>query len=380
MPLYTVDEARAKAKRRMPKMIFDYIDGAAGSEALAKENISAFQNIKLQPRALVNIEGRTLDKQFMGKHYDRPFGIAPMGLCDLAWPGADKMLARAATHFNMPLALSTMGSSSIEATRERAGDNAWFQLYVGGGNDAALQLVDRAYKAGYDTLILTVDVPHVAPRVRDQRNGFKAPLKIGPRQFLDFALHPQWSIGSLLAGVPSLVNVENQAADQATAKPADSNSGFKRDSGRGAVDWQFLKRLRDHWPHKLIIKGVLSIDDALRMQQAGADAIYVSNHGGRQLDSAPASINVLAKMRDALGANYPIIIDSGFRDGESIIKALALGADFVMLGRPYSYAIGADGQQGLDNIINLLSDQISAAMAQIGVTQLDSLDSKVLFK
>ena len=367
-PLFTVEDARKAAARRLPKMIFDYIDGAAGYELLAEENISAFRTIKLQPRALVNIESRSVEKTFLNQKRGLPFGVAPMGMCDLAWPGADKMLAKACNQFNIPLALSTMASSTIEQTRERAGDNAWFQFYVSGSKDAAMKLVDRASAAGYTTLIFTVDVPHVAPRVRDLRNGFKAPLKIGPKQFIDFAMHPQWSISSLLSGVPTLANIDTESDD-----------GFKRDSGRGAVDWQFLKHLRDYWPHKLIIKGVLSVDDALKMQQAGADGIYVSNHGGRQLDSAPASITVLPLMRRALGADYPIIIDSGFRDGESIIKALALGADYVMLGRPFSYGIGADGQRGLNTVITLLADQISAAMAQLGVTDLDSIDERVLF-
>ena len=366
--IFTVEDARIKARRRLPKMVFDYIDGAAGRELLAEENITAFHKIKLQPRSLVNVEDRSLDKTFLNKKWGLPFGVAPMGMCDLAWPGADKMLAVAASEFNIPLALSTMGSSTIEQTRERAGENAWFQFYVSGDKDTAMKLVDRAAAAGYTTLIFTVDVPHVAPRVRDLRNGFKAPLKIGPKQFIDFALHPQWSVGSVLSGVPSLANVDTK-----------SDGKFKRDSGRGAVDWDFLRHLRDYWPHKLIIKGVLSVEDAVKMQQAGADGIYVSNHGGRQLDSAPASITVLPQMRQALGADYPIVADSGFRDGESIIKALALGADYVMLGRPFSYGIAADGQRGLNTVIQLLADQISAAMAQIGVTDMDSIDERVLF-
>lgn len=367
--IFTVDDARIKAKRRLPKMVFDYIDGAAGRELLATENISAFQKIKLQPRTLINVEGRTLNKTFLGKNWGLPFGIAPMGMCDLAWPGADEMLARAATKFNMPLALSTMASSTIEQTRERAGEHAWFQFYVSGSKESAMKLVDRAAEAGFTDLIFTVDVPHVAPRVRDLRNGFKAPLKIGPKQFVDFALHPQWSLGSLLKGVPSLANVETETDGQ-----------FKRESGRGGIDWEFLDFLRSYWPHNLIIKGVLSVEDAKRMKLAGADGIYVSNHGGRQLDSAPASISVLPLMRDALGENYPIIIDSGIRDGESIIKALAYGADFVMMGRPFSYAIGADGERGLETVIELLADQISAAMAQIGVTDMNTIDDRVLYR
>ena len=382
--LYTIEDARARAKKRLPKMLFDYIDGAAGKEHLAQENISAFEKIKLQPRTLVNVENRQLGKNFLGRYWDLPFGVAPMGLCDLAWPGADKMLASAAVEFNIPLALSTMGSSTIEATRERAADNAWFQLYVGGSEESAMQLADRAAHSGYDTLILTVDVPHVAPRVRDLRNGFKAPLKLGAKQIVDFALHPQWSVGSLIQGIPALVNVtEPQVDDQQLGDRSDgtspSESQFKRDSGRGSIDWHFLERLRKRWHKHLVIKGVLSSVDALRMQQLGADAIYISNHGGRQLDSAPASINVLPDIRAALGDNFPLLIDSGIRDGESIIKALALGADFVMMGRPFSYAIGADGQRGLNTVIQLLADQISAAMAQLGVTEVEAIDKQVLY-
>ncbi len=367
--IFTVEDARVKAKRRLPKMVFDYIDGAAGRELLASENISAFESIKLQPRALINVEGRTQTKSFLGKDWGLPFGIAPMGMCNLAWPGADEMLAKAATEYNIPLGLSTMASSTIEQTRERAGENAWFQFYVSGSKESAMKLIDRAAASGYKNLIFTVDVPHVAPRVRDMRNGFKAPLKIGPKQFVDFALHPQWSISSLLRGIPSLANVETEVDGQ-----------FKRESGRGGIDWDFLDYLRSYWPHNLIIKGVLSVEDAVRMKQAGADGIYVSNHGGRQLDSAPSSIAVLPLMRTALGTDYPIIIDSGIRDGESIIKALAYGADFVMMGRPFSYAIGADGQRGLETVIELLADQISAAMAQIGVTEMNSIDENVLFQ
>jgi len=366
---HSVEDARNRAAVRLPKMIFDYIDGAAGKELLAAENTTAMHNIKLQPRALVNIEERVLSKTFLNNVWDLPFGIAPMGLCDLAWPGTDRFLSNAAIQFNIPHALSTMGSSTIEKTKQRAGDNAWFQLYVGGSKDDAMLLVQRALTAGYETLILTVDVPLVAPRIRDLKNGFKAPLKIGLKQFIDFALHPNWSISTLRHGKPSLVNVET-----------DTSQKFSRLSGRGNVEWDFLQSLRDAWPHQLIVKGIVSIDDAIKVKQFGADAIYVSNHGGRQLDSAPASIDVLPLIRTAVGSDYPLIVDSGFRDGESIVKALALGADFVMLGRPFSFASAANGQAGVNTMVTLLADQISATMAQIGITEVESINSQVLFK
>ena len=234
---------------------------------------------------------------------------------------------------------------------------AWFQLYVTGTLDAAWQLVDRAESAGYQVLILTVDVPRVAPRPRDQRNGFTMPFRIGPRQFMDFALHPHWSLASLLAGMPGPANFNN----------APGGRGFDRHASRAGANWAFLDQLRRRWKGKLIVKGVLSPDDAQRIQAAGADAVYVSNHGGRQLDSAPAAITALAQVRAAVGPDFPLVFDSGVRSGEDILKALACGADLVMLGRPLLYALGADGARGLTSLLDALVNELGVAMAQLGL-------------
>ncbi|MFT5193032.1 MAG: isopentenyl diphosphate isomerase/L-lactate dehydrogenase-like FMN-dependent dehydrogenase [Cellvibrionaceae bacterium] len=365
--IYSIDEARALAKRRLPRMMFDFIDGAAGNEQAKARNRSALEAIHLQPRVLVNVDQRNLKTTLLGREWGLPFGIAPMGMCELAWPGTDKMLAQAAVEHNIPLGLSTAGSSSIEDIYSQAGDNTWFQLYVGGSEEQAMGLVERAKTAGYSTLIFTVDVPQVAPRLRDLRNGFGVPFKIGPKQFFDFAIHPRWSLTTLFGGAPKLANF-----------PETGNETFKRNEGRGKVDWAFLDRLRAKWKGNLIVKGVTSADDAARIQAAGADAIYVSNHGGRQLDSAPAAIHILPKIRTAVGPDYPLVFDSGIRSGESIIKALALGADFVMLGRPFLYGTAADGQRGLNDVINLLSNEISVTMAQIGRTDVNEIDVSVL--
>lgn len=365
---FTVDDARKAAKSRMPKIIFDYVDGAAGSEFGYRQNTALLDNIRLQPRVLINIENRSLRKKVLGREWSLPFGIAPMGMCNLTWPGGDRMLAAAAKKYNVPLTLSTMASSNIEDTRERAGDCAWFQLYVGQSEEIGFDMVRRAEVAGYDTLILTVDVPLVAARPREQRNGFQSPLRIGPKQFFDFATHPRWSISTLLAGVPEVANNSG----------GNTEKKFVRDESRGKVDWHFLDRLRERWSGNLIVKGVLFPEDAVRIRDAGCDGVYVSNHGGRQLDSAPAPIQVLPAIRSAVGSEFPILFDSGVRNGEAVIKALALGADFVLIGRPFLYGIGGAGEQGLNDIFDLLIKQIDTAIAQIGLTGVDDVDRNVV--
>jgi L-lactate dehydrogenase (cytochrome) len=277
------------------------------------------------------------------------------------------MLARAACKYGMPLVLSTMASSSIESTAERAGENAWFQLYVGTSTEVAFDLVDRAAAAGYRNLILTVDVPEIGSRPREKRNGFQSPMRIGPKQFIDFALHPEWSLRTLKTGVPKLANVD-----------ISGGKGFKREETRGKVDWAFLDRLRDYWKGRLIVKGVLHPDDAKRIREAGTDAVYVSNHGGRQLDSAPAAIQVLPAIRAAVGADYPLLFDSGVRNGEAVVKALALGADFVFIGRPFLYAMGADGYAGLQQMVELIRSQIDISLAQLGCNDINDIDERVI--
>ena len=261
-----------------------------------------------------------------------------------------------------------MASSNIEDTYQRAGENAWFQLYVGESQEVAFDMVSRAESCGYDTLMLTVDLPLIAPRPREQRNGFQSPIKIGVNQFFDFAMHPQWSIRTLLSGVPALAN--NVGGEHA--------GKIVRNESRGKVDWNFLDRLRQRWRGKLIVKGVLSPLDAVRIRDADADAIYVSNHGGRQLDSAPAAIQMLPVIREAVGEDFPIIFDSGIRNGEAVLKALALGADFVMLGRALMYGIGAAGEQGLAEVIELFENQMDTGLAQLGRPNIDDIDRSII--
>ncbi|MBT5481483.1 MAG: alpha-hydroxy-acid oxidizing protein [Alphaproteobacteria bacterium] len=366
----STDDAYLHARRRLPKIIFDFIEGAAGREQATERNQKRFDNIILQPRVMGDVAQRSLETSFLGRSYSVPFGIAPMGMCNLAWPHADKHLARVAQQAGMPVCLSTAGSSTIEDMYGWGGENTWFQLYVTQSTDMALELVERARIAGYDTLILTVDVPEVSRRIRDLRNGFKAPFHIGPKQAFDFATHPRWSLSTMLAGAPSPRNFETDG----------KQTKFDRNASRAGADWAFLDRLRKIWKGRLIIKGITEPSDAVRVKEAGADAIYVSNHGGRQLDSAPATIDILPQIRAAVGPDYPLIFDSGVRNGDDIIKALAYGADFVMLGRPFMFALGADAEKGVRSLVRVLADEISVSMAQIGVNNIASLTNDVVVK
>jgi isopentenyl diphosphate isomerase/L-lactate dehydrogenase-like FMN-dependent dehydrogenase len=368
---YCIEDFRVGAQQRMPRVIFDYVDGAAGFETSSRLNREVIEQVRLLPRVLVDIRQRELAKKFLGRTWGLPFGIAPMGMCNLAWPNTDKVFAAAAVDHGIPVCLSTFGSSSIEDMGERASGNGWFQLYVGPSVDDAMDLVQRAEDTGYEYLLLTVDVPVVSARPREQRQGFEAPFRMRPRQFVDFATHPQWVFHTLVDGVPKPVNVlpANAVVNQPT---------FTRNEIRGHIDWQFLAKLRERWTGKLILKGVLSADDAVRIRDAGVDAVYVSNHGGRQLDAAPAAIDVLPEIRQAVGVDYPLIFDSGLRSGEGIVKALALGADFVMLGRPFLYAAGADGQRGVFRLVDMLKNELLLALAQIGCTDVSHLDQNVL--
>lgn len=353
-------DARSLAQRRLPRMVFDYIDGAAGVERAAQGNQQALGRLQLLPRVLADLQGSSLATSLMGTPMSLPFGIAPMGMCNLAWPGADLMLADAARERGMPLGVSTAATTRLETLFERSAGQAWFQLYVTGGVDAALALTRRAADAGYQHLVLTVDVPRVAVRPRDQRNGFRIPFRIRPSQWLDFALHPGWVLATLSAGLPSTANFDNLQS-------------FDRYASRAGANWEFLPRLRDAWRGRLIVKGVLHPDDARRIQDLGVDAIYVSNHGGRQLDSVPPAIDRLPLIRAAVGPSYPLIFDSGVRSGEDVVKALACGANFVMIGRAALYAIAAGGERGLHELLDMFSEGIAGTLAQLGLRNPDEV-------
>ena len=367
--IHTIDDAIRLSKKRLPKLVFDFIDGASGDDKLAEINTKALDQIRLEPKVFRNVENRNLSKKIFDFHFDYPFGFAPMGMTNLSWPEADKMIAKESAYNNIPTCVSMASSTTLEDMFTFSEGHSWMQIYIFQSEEFIMELLKRAEGIGYEVLILTVDVPILSRRARDDRNGFGYPFKIGPKQFLDFALHPQWSLTTLFKGAPQPMNyVTSKSGDQV----------FRRKESRGATDWNTLKRVRDAWKGKLIIKGVMNSEDALKIKEAGADAIQVSNHGGRQLDSATASINALPLIRKALGDDFPILFDSGIRSGSDILRALALGANFVMFGRPLMYAIGADGARGLRRIINLIKEELSTNLGLVGLTDINEVDKKII--
>ncbi len=356
--IHSFADARRLARRRLPWMVFDYIDGAAGEGHGEGVNLAALRDIRLQPRILVNVRDRDLSSQVFSHNSTCPFGISPMGMCNLSTPGADLMLARMAAKHQVPVGVSTVASTSLEQMIETAEGHAWFQLYFSGDGSGTRKLVDRARTAGYETLILTLDVPEVGRRPRELRRGFKMPFKIGPSQFIDFALHPRWSLSALIKGKPEMANFTGP------------DNTFDRTESRAAADWSYLERLREEWQGNLVVKGVNCVEDAERLKAVGVDAIQVSSHGGRQLDSAPAPILTLQKIRAALGNDYPLFYDTGLRSGEDVVKAYSMGANFVFFGRAMLFAMAANGEVGLKQLWDVLTEETSLTLAQIGCTSI----------
>ena len=364
--IHSFEDAQKIAMRRLPWMVFDYIDGAAGTEYGEKLNRSIMRDLRLQPRVLTNVEHRSIAVNLFGKKTDLPFGIAPMGMCNLVSPHGDTFLAELAAKHSIPVGVSTVASTSLETMIETSKGNAWFQLYVSGSLDGSTRLLDRARVAGYETLVLTVDVPEVGRRPRELRRGFKMPFKIGPKQFVDFACHPRWSLSQLVNGKPSMANFGGAFGE------------FDRTSSRAGANWDFFEKVRNCWKGNLVVKGVLSVEDAVKLKSMGADAIQVSSHGGRQLDSAPPAILALRNIRNAVGPEFPLFYDSGIRSGEDIVKAYAMGASFVFIGRPFSFAIAAGMAKGLDEMTACLADETSITLAQLGLKNIQAATHGVL--
>lgn len=364
--IHSFEDARRIAQRRLPWMVFDYIDGAAGTEYAEAFNRESLRALWLQPRILKNVQHRSIKTPLFGKQAGLPFGIAPMGMCNLSSPDADRLLAGLAAQHKVPVGVSTVASTSLETMIELSQGHAWFQLYLSGSMEGSNRLVARAAASGYETLVLTVDVPEVGRRPRELRRGFKMPFRIGIPQFIDFACHPQWSIPQVLKGKPEMANFGGEHGE------------FDRTESRAAATWDTLAQIREDWKGNLVVKGVVSVEDAKRLQSVGVDAIQVSSHGGRQLDAAKPAIIALRDIRAAVGPDMNLFYDSGIRSGEDIVKAYAMGADFVFLGRPFSFAIAAGGAQGLQEMTNLLAEEVSITLAQLGLDDITAVTSDAL--
>jgi isopentenyl diphosphate isomerase/L-lactate dehydrogenase-like FMN-dependent dehydrogenase len=372
MVITSVADFRTLAKRRIPRFAFDYLDGGAGDEIGLRRNIEAFDALKLMPRMLVNVEKIDLSTTFFGRSWKMPFATAPIGAGGIMWPGGEEAIARAAVDAGIPYTNATPACISLERVREIAGDNAWFQLYVGRAEPMVEDLVNRAEAAGYDVMFVTVDVPVPPRRLRDLKNHFTMPFAWSPSVIWQLMQRPRWSIGTLLNGIPRFANMERYAP----IKGVQPMARYMSSQVTGKFDWESLKRLRDRWKGRIVPKGLMSVEDCLKAKEIGCDGVVVSNHGGRQLGSLPSSIEVLPAIRAAVGKDFPLIIDSGIRSGEHIVKALAAGADFCLLGRAVVYSVAAMGKPGPKMALDLLRAEMEQVLGQIGYPNLAELKAK----
>lgn len=360
-----VADFRSLARRRLPRMVFDFLEGGAEDETGLEHNRKSFESIRFQPRRLVDVSQRSMGTELFGRQLKAPLLIGPTGLNGVLWPKGDLELARAAGKFGLPFVLSTASSASIEEVARVASGDLWFQLYVV-HRKLAESLVRRARDAGYSTLVLTTDVTVNGKRERDLRNGFGMPMRYGLRTILDGVSHPRWSFDLARHGMPKLANFA--AVD---AKDTDVQAALLSRQMDASFAWEDLRWLRDLWPHTLLVKGISRPDDAQKCIELGADGVILSNHGGRQLDAAVSPLEVLAATVQKTSA--PVLIDSGFRRGADIVKALALGASSVLLGRATLYGLAARGQTGVEEVLSLLLGEVDTTLAQIGCADVREL-------
>ncbi len=375
--LPAIEDLKAEARRRMPRFAFDWLDGGAESEAGLRRNEAAFNDILLQPRYLRDVSEIRSGVSLFGKDYAAPLGVSPVGFMNMAWPGTDQAVARMARAQRIPIVASTAASSPMESFAELAEDFAWFQLYVSDDVDFTAKLVERARAAGFEVLVVTVDVSAPGKRDRDVRSGVRIPFKITPRIFLDLALHPGWSFATLRHGAPNIANLMGHWGGIDRPMTVEEQQKMLIST---ALDWEKIRRLRDAWPGKLLLKGILHPEDAVLAFDVGCDGIVVSNHGGRQADYAPAPIEVLPEIVKAVAGCGPVLIDGGVRRGADLVKAKALGADFAFAGRPFAYGTAAAGLSGATHAFEILTLELRRALGQIGCPDFNAVDASVLWR
>jgi L-lactate dehydrogenase (cytochrome)/(S)-mandelate dehydrogenase len=368
--IVNIQDMRAAARRRLPRTVFDYIDGGVEDEAGLARNTGAFADVTLTPRYLVDVAERSQKTALFGQLYDSPFGIAPTGMANLAWHDADLCLARAAAAANIPVTLSTVGSTAIEDFAAAAPDHFWFQLYAQKDRNVTGDLIRRAADAGAKGLMVTVDVPLPAKRERDIRNSFVLPPRIGMKHFVDGARRPGWALSYLRHPTPNFNSIAKYTDAGASTQEL---ARFIASRLSQSFTWDDLKWARDAFDGPLVVKGVMSIEDAKQAKALGAEGIVLSNHGGRQLDAAPSPIEVLPALREAVGDDMAILFDSGIRRGSDIGKALALGADFCFVGRATLYGAAAAGQAGVERSLDILRDELDRFLGQSGYPDIKNL-------
>lgn len=372
---HSVEDFRALARRRLPKSIFEFVDGGAGEELTLRDNRHGFERIRLLPRVLTDVSRPDITSSIGSETRPTPLVICPMGSCSLVWPSADIAIAQAAAARGIPYTLSTMSTTGMETMARSVSGDLWFQLYVLKDFDFNRQLVRRAEELGYSTLVVTVDLQAGGKREKDLRNGVSIPMRPTLRHLVEGITHPHWAMQLVRSGGPQFENVRGFLGDTSAGLTIAARVGRNLHAG---FNWSDFDRIREWWKGRLMVKGVLHAGDAARLVAAGADGIWVSNHGGRQLDGAISSIDALPAIRQAVGNDVPLVIDSGIRTGMDVIKAKARGVSVAAIGRAALFGAAAGGEAGVARVLDILLDEVTLGLTLAGVPRFQQVDSSLL--
>ncbi|MDV7144503.1 alpha-hydroxy acid oxidase [Tropicimonas sp. TH_r6] len=361
-----------KARKRVPFFAWEYLASGTGTERLVPHNRAALDAVEMVPRVLRGRFTPSLETEIFGRRYSVPFGAAPVGLSGLMWPGTERYIARAAAEKGFPYGLSTVANEAPETIGPLCEGNGWFQLYTPVDPEIRADIMRRAHECGFGTLMITVDVPVGSRRERQLVAGVSVPPQFTPQSIWRAAIRPRWSLETLANGLPRFKILESYFDGQTFA-------GAARFVGKvvdGRPDWEMLRQMRDAWPGHFVVKGVMHPEDAELAVAAGADGIVVSNHGGRQFDAGPASIDVLPEIARVVNGRLKVLFDSGIEGGLDIMRALSLGADFCMLGRGFLYGTAALGSRGAEHVYDILKADLEANMVQYGAVDIEALKSQ----
>ncbi|WP_019529070.1 alpha-hydroxy acid oxidase [Dasania marina] len=361
-----IADLKARAKQRLPKFVYDYLVGGLGRECSIHRNEQAFDEVTLVPNFLVDLHNVNPSIQLFGQTWSLPLGVSPVGFADLYWPGTELIMAKQAKAAGIPFTQSTFSNETIEDIAAVAGDSHWFQLYANRDFGIMQDLMTRAQRAGVKNLLVTVDTPQYSKRERDWRNGMSSSAIPSLKQLAQVSSKPAWALRAACKGVPTLKTLNAYVDKKDRGKSAGNNRLL--DLSDRWYDWELLEQVRQCWSGNLIIKGVMDLGLCQQSIERGADGLLVSNHGGRQFDAAPATIELLPRIKDSIGDAVPILLDSGIRSGLDVLRAMELGADFCMSGRSFYYGTAALGDRGAEFVISLLADEITNEMKQFGKT------------
>jgi L-lactate dehydrogenase (cytochrome) len=373
--ILTIADLKARAKSRVPKMFFDYADSGAWTEGTYRANEDDFAKIKLRQRVLVDMTNRSLETEMIGEKVAMPVALSPTGLTGMQHADGEMLAAKAAEEFGVPFTLSTMSICSIEDVASVTKKPFWFQLYVMRDRDFVNNLIDRAKAANCSALVLTLDLQILGQRHKDLRNGLSAPPKFTPKHIWQMATRPNWCLGMLGTKRRSFGNIVGHAKN---VSDLSSLSSWTAEQFDPRLSWDDVAWIKQRWGGKLILKGILDVEDAQAAAQSGADAIVVSNHGGRQLDGAHSSIAMLPRIVDAVGDKIEVHMDGGIRSGQDVLKAVALGAKGTYIGRPFLYGLGADGKKGVTKALEIIRKELDVTMALCGKRDIKTIDRSII--